>query len=237
MSIQGLKHIHDNGFIHLDLKPANIFIDFGGALKIGDFGLASVWPAPPHIDAEGDRHYLAPEVLNGRPDKPSDVYALGAIMLEIGSNSELPENGSSWRQLRSGDFSGMPSLTWSSESALDRDADGHPIADAQSMVGLSESDCTSALPTWQQEQLAKAPNFMMDPNDDNSLNRMVEWMMAENPAFRPAIDQVLGCDGCQWVASRSRAAATIFEGNFGPEDDVLDVGHYDVDMADMMDTS
>jgi mitosis inhibitor protein kinase SWE1 len=158
-------------------------------------------------------------------------------MLEIGSNSELPENGASWRQLRSGDFSGMPSLTWSSESALDRDADGHPIADSQGMVGLSEADCVSVLPTWQQEQLSKAPRFMMDPSDGNSLNRMVEWMMAENPVLRPVIDQVLGCDGCRWVSSRSRAAATIFEGNFGPDDDVLDISHDDVEMADMMDTS
>ncbi|KAF2785772.1 hypothetical protein K505DRAFT_368819 [Melanomma pulvis-pyrius CBS 109.77] len=236
----GVKHIHDSGFIHLDLKPANVFIDFGGSLKIGDFGLASSWPAPPHIDAEGDRHYLAPEVLNGRPDKASDVYMLGAIMLEIGSNSELPENGVSWRQLRSGDFSGMPSLTWSSESALDRDADGHPITDPQSMMSdanVDPLDSNSFIPAWQQAQLAKAPRFMMDPTDDNSLNRMVEWMMAEEPRLRPTIDQVLSCQGCQWVEGRSRAAATIYEGNFGPDDDVLDFGHQDVDMADMMDTS
>jgi len=218
--------------MHLDLKPANILIEFGGALKIGDFGLASTWPAPPHLDGEGDRHYLAPECLNGGPDKPTDIYALGAIMLEIGSNSELPEYGLSWQQLRSGDFSGVPSLTWSSESALDRDPEGHPIADAQDEVGYND-----AFPHRQQAQLAKAPRFMMDPTDPDSLNRMVEWMMAADPAQRPTIDQVLGCGGCRWVESRSRAAATIYEGNFGPDDDVLFDDHHDVEMADMMDTS
>lgn len=40
----GLSHIHDSGYVHLDLKPANIFISFEGILKIGDFGMASEWP-------------------------------------------------------------------------------------------------------------------------------------------------------------------------------------------------
>merc|ERR1711939_91150 len=44
---QGVKAIHDANFIHLDLKPANVFIDWEGVLKIGDFGMASAWPAPP----------------------------------------------------------------------------------------------------------------------------------------------------------------------------------------------
>src|SRR4051794_25524734 len=117
------------GFIHLDLKPANIFIDWEGVLKIGDFGLASTWPAPPHIDGEGDRHYLGPEVLSGRFDKPADVFALGVIMCEIAGNIVLPENGSSWQRLRSGDFTEIPSLTWSSESSLNRDSKGEPIND------------------------------------------------------------------------------------------------------------
>ena len=36
---QGLKHLHDNDMIHMDIKPANIFIGLDGLCKIGDFGL------------------------------------------------------------------------------------------------------------------------------------------------------------------------------------------------------
>ena len=39
--IDGLKHIHEEGLIHRDIKPDNIFINQSKMqLKIGDFGLA-----------------------------------------------------------------------------------------------------------------------------------------------------------------------------------------------------
>jgi len=51
----------------LDIKPANIFIkkseDGKLVLKIGDFGLARKCPVPPNTGLEGDKVYLAPEVL------------------------------------------------------------------------------------------------------------------------------------------------------------------------------
>lgn len=65
--ISGLNHLHTYGFVHSDIKPANvlidkgkvIIIDFGAAIKIGDpiieytasysLGLHN-YPASPHLD-------------------------------------------------------------------------------------------------------------------------------------------------------------------------------------------
>lgn len=80
---QGLRFIHDAGVIHLDLKPSNVFVTAEGRFKIGDFGMASLWPRPNQLEMasdgggferEGDKLYLAPEVLQGRYSKAADMF-------------------------------------------------------------------------------------------------------------------------------------------------------------------
>ncbi|KAH7356306.1 hypothetical protein BKA66DRAFT_428302 [Pyrenochaeta sp. MPI-SDFR-AT-0127] len=253
--LMGLKFIHDSGYIHLDLKPANVLIDFEGGLKIADFGLASSWPAPRHIDGEGDRHYLAPEALSGRFDKPADVFALGMMLAEIAGNCVIPENGVYWQKLRSGEFENvLPSLTWSADSGtLSRDSNGDPVSDSTrpSMDGflLSDTDIDS-LSSIQvrpasspEEDLARAPSFMVERNDPSSMDHVVHAMLNQDPNLRPTAEQVLDCFGCQWVDSRRRSGATVYEGNFGPSDEVLATyqcerqQHCEVLADDMMDMS
>ncbi|PVG02484.1 kinase-like protein [Serendipita vermifera] len=102
----GLCFIHRNGFIHLDLKPANIFISDEGRLKIGDFGMASAWPrqVTGDFEREGDREYMAPEILRGVYSKAADVFSLGMVILEAAANIVVPDMGAPWHKLREEDF-------------------------------------------------------------------------------------------------------------------------------------
>ncbi|KAK7053428.1 mitosis inhibitor protein kinase swe1 [Paramarasmius palmivorus] len=108
----GLRFIHESGVIHLDLKPANIFVTGEGRFKIGDFGMASLWPRPRtasldggSFEREGDKLYLAPEVLQGMYGKAADVFSFGMTILETASNIVVPDQGEAWHSLRREDFS------------------------------------------------------------------------------------------------------------------------------------
>ncbi|CZT02767.1 related to protein kinase SWE1 [Rhynchosporium agropyri] len=255
---QGLKHIHDSGFIHLDLKPANIFITFEGVLKVGDFGMATSWPAQSGIEGEGDREYIGPEILMGHYDKPADIFALGLIILEIAGNVQLPDNGPTWTRLRSGDMSDAPSLTWSSDSVLQRDATGIPLEESDINMDSFGSDddieTDFGSPTLSSRkrsygnssrslshdpgnlfgsarrgELHQAPPFMKDMYHEHALDKLVRWMITPTPCNRPLINDVLQSGGVAWVSARRRAGATVFEGNWGPADAVL------ADDAEMMD--
>ncbi|KAI6882175.1 kinase-like protein [Hortaea werneckii] len=242
---QGVKAIHNANFIHLDLKPANVFIDWEGVLKIGDFGMASAWPAPPGLDGEGDREYIGPEVLCGKFDKPADIFALGMIVLETAGNIVLPDNGASWQRLRKGDLSDLPSLTWTTESSLMRDESGEPIdnvntpeIDISEPAVQDEDDFSFLRPASKghrrnrSRELVTPPNFMIDPRDPEALDQVVQWMICPRPEGRPNIDQLLSAGGVQWVEARRRAGATIYEGSWGPADSVVSHGQ-DVEMSDV----
>lgn len=239
----GLKHIHDCGFIHLDLKPANVLITFEGVLKIGDFGMATSWPAPPGIEGEGDREYIGPEILMGQYDKPADIFALGLIMLEIAGNVMLPDNGASWQRLRSGDMSDVPSLTSSSEASnVMRDSSGKPLSREESFEDMCDlthgadelgspllpggfvNIQTTGKPKFQTlrcGELSTPPEFMVDPDHEQALDKMVRWMISPQPEDRPVVRQILATAGVRWAGSRRRSGATVYEGNWGPADEIL----------------
>lgn len=103
--IQGLKHIHDNDLLHLDIKPDNIFIGMDEVCKLGDFGLTvNVKNGEVSNAREGDAKYLAPELLEGKYTKAADIFSLGMTILELATDLEVPQHGDGWHKLRNGEI-------------------------------------------------------------------------------------------------------------------------------------
>jgi len=104
-----IKHVHDCGFVHLDVKPSNFFVSSPALVKLGDFGQAIELQHLSKIkddDVEGDSVYMAPELLrNNIPiwekiTQKADIFSLGATLLELASGMDLPQNGLMWQKLR-----------------------------------------------------------------------------------------------------------------------------------------
>lgn len=79
-----LAFAHENGVLHLDIKPANIMIDRSGAVKLTDFGMATLASAAGYGGARGGTvGYMPPEQIVGDyVDERSDVFSLAVVVWE-----------------------------------------------------------------------------------------------------------------------------------------------------------
>ena len=89
---QGVKHIHDSGFIHFDLKTKNILVntdEYGNIteVKIADFGLTRQFEKEFSAgnDTRGTAAYMAPEMVQRghKFDIRVESWALGIILCKM----------------------------------------------------------------------------------------------------------------------------------------------------------
>lgn len=87
---RGLEFCQQNGVVHRDVKPGNLYVTELGVGKLGDFSLSRLT-----VDGRGapvgTRNYMAPEVWQaGEASYCADVYSLGLTLYTLLNGGRLP---------------------------------------------------------------------------------------------------------------------------------------------------
>ncbi|GMM27442.1 cyclin-dependent serine/threonine protein kinase [Martiniozyma asiatica (nom. inval.)] len=112
--LQGVDYIHQMGYLHRDIKSANILLDAFGIVKVADFGLARVYhgerptqiSSPPgggKVEYTGlvvTRWYRPPELLLGDKKYTTsvDMWGVGCVLGELFKKRPILEGESDLHQ-------------------------------------------------------------------------------------------------------------------------------------------
>ncbi|KAH9834879.1 kinase-like domain-containing protein [Rhodofomes roseus] len=104
--VMGLRWLHTQGYVHHDLKPANILVDSAGHCVISDFNSCKRLENGKLRRCTADdvvitQNYAAPELVDGRDaeyDQSVDIWSLGVVMSELLTGKLFGDEGSSTKR-------------------------------------------------------------------------------------------------------------------------------------------
>ena len=160
---RGLVFAHEQGVIHRDLKPGNVWLTTDGVAKIGDFGLAVAEGRSrltQHGMMVGTFGYMPPEQALGQEVTPqADLYSVGAMLYEL--------------------VTGNPPFVGDDATAVI----SQHISTAPLRPSLSSEHCPSELEALILRLLAKAPE-----DRPGSAAEVLAALESVDPAGRSAVD-------------------------------------------------
>jgi len=87
---EGLEHMHETGYMHLDFKPENVLVSRNGSVRLVDFDLAQPIPEKETRLSKknpGTPSYMAPEQLLAQPiSNRVDMFSFGVTAYELLTN-------------------------------------------------------------------------------------------------------------------------------------------------------
>lgn len=86
-----IKYLHENNYLHRDIKSSNFLLDKNYNCKLADFGLSKMIHVDPTTTRSSTRHsvvgtseYMAPEILFEEDyNSEIDIFSFGLVLLEI----------------------------------------------------------------------------------------------------------------------------------------------------------
>jgi tRNA A-37 threonylcarbamoyl transferase component Bud32 len=115
--VDALRAAAEQGVVHRDVKPGNIFVDQHDRARIGDFGLAVIrsagagGAADPARGIAGTALYMAPELVDGHhADVRSDLYSVGCVLFEMLTGQVPFDGATAWEIFRKHASAPVPAL-------------------------------------------------------------------------------------------------------------------------------
>ncbi|WP_110516046.1 protein kinase domain-containing protein [Herpetosiphon llansteffanensis] len=106
-----LAAIHQQGYVHCDVKPQNIKINADGHAILLDFGIVQPIGTTNHDQVYGTPQYIAPErAEGGATTAASDIYALGIMLYELLTGRVPLDGDSAWAIVQRHLNEGVPAL-------------------------------------------------------------------------------------------------------------------------------
>ena len=80
-----LVFAHENGVLHLDIKPENVLVTLDGRIKVTDFGVAALSTSSGHQPTLGGTLGYMPleQLKNGEVDERTDVWGFASLVFEL----------------------------------------------------------------------------------------------------------------------------------------------------------